>query len=213
MLSRNNTVAASCLAVVVGMVGLSYAAVPLYDLFCRVTGYGGTPQRADAAPGAVSDRVITVRFDTNIDRALPWTFQPEQRSVQVKVGENRLVFFRAVNNSDRSIVGHATFNVVPDRAGRYFSKIQCFCFTEQRLDPGQSVEMPVSFFIAPEILTDRDGDSIQRDHPLLHVLSRGQSEGGRQDDARPRARFRCPRFASENAPIQEYRALSQLEEK
>jgi cytochrome c oxidase assembly protein subunit 11 len=108
----------------------------------------------------VGDRIINVRFDTNTDRELPWTFQPEQRSVTVKVGENRLVFFRAVNNSDRSIVGHATFNVVPDRAGRYFSKIQCFCFTEQRLDPGQSVDMPVSFFIAPEILTDPDGRGI-----------------------------------------------------
>jgi cytochrome c oxidase assembly protein subunit 11 len=160
-MSRNSTVVASCLAVVFGMVGLSYAAVPLYDLFCRATGYGGTPQRADAAPTTISERVITVRFDTNTDAALPWTFQPEKRSVQVKVGENRLVFFQAVNNSDRPIVGHATFNVVPDRAGRYFSKIQCFCFTEQKLNPGQSVEMPVSFFIAPEILTDRDGDSIQ----------------------------------------------------
>jgi cytochrome c oxidase assembly protein subunit 11 len=160
VLSRNNAVFGLCLALVVGMVGLSYAAVPLYDLFCRATGYGGTPQRADAAPTTMSDRIVTVRFDTNTDPALPWSFQPEQRAVKVKVGENRLVFFRAVNNSDRSIVGHATFNVVPDRAGRYFSKIQCFCFTEQRLDPGQSVEMPVSFFIAPEILTDRDGDHI-----------------------------------------------------
>ena len=159
--SQNRMVLVSCLALVFGMVGLSYAAVPLYDLYCRVTGYGGTPQRADAAPGVVSDRVITVRFDTNTDAALPWTFQPEKRSVQVKVGENRLVFFHAANNSERAIVGHATFNVVPDRAGRYFSKIQCFCFTEQKLDPGQSVEMPVSFFIAPEILTDRDGDSIR----------------------------------------------------
>ena len=160
LLSRNNAVLVSCLAVVIGMVGLSYAAVPLYDLFCRVTGYGGTPQRAAAAPGAVGDRLSHVRCDTNTDRERPWTFQPEQRSVTVKVGENRLVFFRAVNNSDRSIVGHATFNVVPDRAGRYFSKIQCFCFTEQRLDPGQSVDMPVSFFIAPEILTDPDGRGI-----------------------------------------------------
>jgi cytochrome c oxidase assembly protein subunit 11 len=151
----------SCLAVVVGMVGLSYAAVPLYDLYCRVTGYGGTPQRASVAPSVISDRMIKVRFDTNTDPALPWTFQAEQRSVQVKVGENRLVFFHAVNNSDRAIVGHATFNVVPDKAGRYFNKIQCFCFTEQKLDPGQSIEMPVSFFIAPEILSDRDGDNVQ----------------------------------------------------
>jgi cytochrome c oxidase assembly protein subunit 11 len=160
MLSRNNTVVVSCLAVVIGMGGLAYAAVPLYDLFCRVTGYGGTPQRADAAPLTVSDRTITVRFDTNTDSALPWSFQPEKRAVQVKVGENRLVFFRAVNNSDRAVVGHATFNVVPEQAGRYFSKIQCFCFTEQKLDPGQSVEMPVSFFIEPEILTDRGASRI-----------------------------------------------------
>lgn len=160
LLSRNNAVFGSCLALVVGMVGLSYAAVPLYDLFCRATGYGGTPQRAAAAPDTVSDRIVTVRFDTNTDPALPWSFQPEQRSVQVKVGENRLVFFRAVNNTDRSIVGRATFNVVPERAGRYFSKVQCFCFNEQRLDAGQSIEMPVSFFVAPEILTDRDGSHI-----------------------------------------------------
>jgi cytochrome c oxidase assembly protein subunit 11 len=160
MWSRNNTVVVSCLAVVIGMGGLAYAAVPLYDLFCRVTGYGGTPQRAEAAPGAVSERTVTVRFDTNIDRALPWSFQPEQRAVQVKVGETRLVFFRAVNNSDRPVVGRATFNVVPDRAGRFFSKIQCFCFTEQKLDPGQSVEMPVSFFIEPAILTDRGAAQI-----------------------------------------------------
>jgi cytochrome c oxidase assembly protein subunit 11 len=161
MLSRNNTVVVSCLAVVVGMTGLAYAAVPLYDLFCRVTGYGGTPQRADAAPAQISDRTVIVRFDTNIDRALPWSFQPEQRAVEVKVGENKLVFFRAANNSDRPVVGHATFNVVPERAGRYFSKIQCFCFTEQKLEPGQSVEMPVSFFIEPEILADRGAAHIR----------------------------------------------------
>src|SRR5262245_41452460 len=160
MWSRNNTVVVSCLAVVIGMGGLAYAAVPLYDLFCRVTGYGGTTQRASAAPNIVSDHIVTVRFDTNIDRALPWSFQPDQRSVRVKVGESRLVFFRAVNNSDHAIVGRATFNVVPEQAGRYFSKIQCFCFTEQRLEAGQSVEMPVSFFIEPGMLTDRSAAQI-----------------------------------------------------
>ena len=159
-LSRNGVVFGSCLAVVVGMVGMSYAAVPLYDIFCRATGYGGTPNRADAAPGAVSDRVITVRFDTNVDPALPWSFQPEQREVQVKVGEDRLVFFKAVNSGDAAVVGHASFNVIPDRAGRYFNKIQCFCFTEQRLEAGQSVEMPVVFFVSPEILKDHASDSI-----------------------------------------------------
>jgi cytochrome c oxidase assembly protein subunit 11 len=161
MLSRNNTVFVSCFAIVVGMVGLSYAAVPLYYAFCRATGYGGTPQRAQAAPLVVSENVMTVRFDTNVDPALPWTFQPEQRAVQVKLGENRLVFFRAVNNSDRPIVGHATFNVAPDGAGAYFNKIQCFCFTEQRLEPGQSVEMPVSFFVSPDILSVRGADAVQ----------------------------------------------------
>jgi len=235
MLSRNNAVFVSCLDVVIGMAGLSYAAVPLYDLFCRVTGYGGTPQRADAAPGAVSERIITVRFDTNVDRALPWSFQPEQRAVQVKVGENRLVFFRAVNNSDQPVVGHATFNVVPDRAGRYFSKIQCFCFAEQRLDPGQSVEMPVSFFIAPEILTDRGGDRIHEItlsytfYPAANQKAVGKTTSAARSAPKafsgevPSARLarlmfngaaKPPRrFAVENAPIQEYRALSRLEEK
>jgi cytochrome c oxidase assembly protein subunit 11 len=159
-LTRDHAVFASCLAVVIGMVGMSYAAVPLYYMFCRATGYGGTPNRADAAPGAVGNRVFTVRFDTNVDPALPWSFAPEQRSVQVKMGENRLVYFRAVNRSDRPIVGHAAFNVAPDNAARYFNKIQCFCFTEQRLEAGESVEMPVSFFVSPTIQKDRGNDTL-----------------------------------------------------
>lgn len=159
-LTRNDAVLAGCFAVVVGMVGASYAAVPLYYMFCRATGYGGTPNRADAAPGATGDRVITVRFDTNVDPALPWSFAPETRSVQVKVGEDRLVYFHAANKSNAAIVGHAAFNVAPDTAARYFTKIQCFCFTEQRLEAGESVDMPVSFFVAPGILTDRADDNL-----------------------------------------------------
>jgi cytochrome c oxidase assembly protein subunit 11 len=159
-LSRKQMTVVSCLAVVVGMVGLSYAAVPLYYAFCRATGYGGTPNRAEAAPGVVFDREITVRFDTNVDPALPWSFEPEQRSVKVKVGENKLVFFRASNNSSAPVIGRASFNVQPDNVARYFSKIQCFCFTEQRLEPGQTVDMPVSFFVAPEILKDHSDDSV-----------------------------------------------------
>ena len=159
--SRNNGVFAACFALVIGMVGASYAAVPLYYLFCRATGYGGTPNRADSAPGAVGDGLITVRFDTNVDPKLPWLFEPEQRLVQIRLGEDRLVYFRAVNRSAEPIVGHATFNVVPDSAARYFSKIQCFCFTEQRLDAGQSVDMPVVFFVAPEILSDRAASSVK----------------------------------------------------
>ncbi len=159
-LSRKQVTVLSCAAVVVGMVGMSYAAVPLYYAFCRATGYGGTPNRADAAPGVILDRVVTIRFDTNVDPALPWSFEPEQRSVKVKVGENKLVFFRAANNSSAPVIGHATFNVQPDNAARYFTKIQCFCFTEQRLEAGQPVEMPVSFVVAPEILKDRNDDGV-----------------------------------------------------
>jgi cytochrome c oxidase assembly protein subunit 11 len=159
-ITRNDAVVVTCLAVVAGMVGMSYAAVPLYRLFCQATGYGGTPARAEAAPGAVGKREITVRFDTNIDPNLPWLFEPEQRSVRVKLGEDKLVFFRAQNRSDRPIVGHAAFNVQPEAAARYFNKIQCFCFTEQKLEAGQSVDMPVSFFVSPEMLKDRREDNL-----------------------------------------------------
>jgi cytochrome c oxidase assembly protein subunit 11 len=158
--TRNDVVFVSCLLVAFGMVGAAYAAVPLYYIFCRATGYGGTPSRASAAPGATGERIIKVRFDTNVDPALPWTFLPEQRSVNVKVGEDYLVYFRATNHSQSAVVGHAAFNVAPDTIARYFSKIQCFCFTEQRLEGGESVEMPVSFFVAPGILKDHDGDSV-----------------------------------------------------
>ena len=158
--TRNAAVFASCFAVVVAMVGASYAAVPLYYMFCAATGYGGTPSRAAAAPGAVSDRVVTVRFDTNVDPNLPWAFVPEQRAVKVRIGEDKLVFFRAENHADHAVVGHASFNVQPEQAARYFNKIQCFCFTEQRLEPGESVDMPVSFFVSPAILKDRTGDSV-----------------------------------------------------
>ena len=157
---RNKMVFASCVAFAGGMLGLSFAAVPLYDLFCRATGYGGTPIRAEIAPLEISDRVMTVRFDTNIDPALPWAFYPEEREVTVRVGENRLVFFRAENRSDKTIVGRATFNVVPDVAARYFDKIQCFCFNEQKLEAGESADMPVSFFVSPDILKDHRFDGL-----------------------------------------------------
>jgi cytochrome c oxidase assembly protein subunit 11 len=159
-LTRNDVVLVSCFALVIGMVGASYAAVPLYYLFCRATGYGGTPNRANAAPGAVGNRIITVRFDTNVDPALPWSFLPETRSVQVRLGEDRLVYFHAVNKASVPIVGHAAFNVAPDEVARYFTKIQCFCFTEQRLEAGESVEMPVSFFVSPDLAKDRGNDTV-----------------------------------------------------
>jgi cytochrome c oxidase assembly protein subunit 11 len=161
-LSRNDKVVLYCAVGVVFMTGLSFAAVPLYDLFCRVTGYDGTPRRAAAAPAAdkIANRTITVRFDSNVDPALGWSFQPVARSVKVRVGESKLAFFRAKNEEAVPVVGHATFNVAPEKAAIYFAKVQCFCFTEQRLEPGQTVDMPVSFFVDPAILEDRNLDDV-----------------------------------------------------
>lgn len=162
-LRRNNrVVAATLVAVVGGMVGLAYASVPLYQLFCQVTGYGGTPQigaRAKIAAERVQPtaEVITVEFDANVNGDLPWTFAPGQRRVQVHLGEQTLVFFKAKNISDQPITGMATFNVSPHRAGSYFSKLECFCFTEQTLKPGEEIEMPVSFYVDPDI--HKNGDT------------------------------------------------------
>jgi cytochrome c oxidase assembly protein subunit 11 len=137
-----------------GMGGLAYASVPLYEIFCRVTGYGGTTQVAKSESRSVIDRVVRVRFDSNVNPALAWNFEPTQRSMELKVGENALAFYRAENQGDEVIVGTATFNVTPDKAGLYFNKIECFCFTEQVLKPGQSVDMPVTFFIDPAMNED-----------------------------------------------------------
>jgi cytochrome c oxidase assembly protein subunit 11 len=158
--SRNASVVAACLTFVVGMVGLSYAAVPLYEMFCQVTGYGGTPARADSASTETRDRMLTIRFDSNVDPALPWNFHPQSRTLDVRVGENRLAFYRAENRGREPVIGRATFNVLPERAARYFTKVECFCFTEQRLEAGESVEMPVSFYIDPAILDDREASDI-----------------------------------------------------
>ena len=157
---RNQVVAVVLATVVAGMVGLSFAAVPLYRVFCQVTGYGGTTQRAEAAPGTVGARVITVRFNADIAPNLPWAFQPVEREVRVRVGEEKLIFYAAKNRAAVPVTGTATFNVTPPKAGPYFDKVQCFCFTEQRLAAGQSVEMPVSFFIDPKIALDHDLDDV-----------------------------------------------------
>ncbi|MDX1540132.1 MAG: cytochrome c oxidase assembly protein [Geminicoccaceae bacterium] len=146
--------AAVAAGVVLGMLGLTAAAVPLYRLFCQVTGYGGTPQVADAAAEDVLDRTILVRFNADVDPDLPWSFQPVERAVEVRIGEERLAFYRAENRSDQPIVGTATFNVTPHTAGPFFAKIACFCFTEQVLQPGEAVDMPVSFYVDPAILED-----------------------------------------------------------
>jgi len=159
-LSRNDTVLASCVLVVAGMVGMSYAAVPLYYMFCAATGYAGTPARADAGSAQTADHTVTIRFDSNVDPNLPWRFLPDQRSIEVQLGENKLTFFKAENLGDTPITGHATFNVAPDRAAAYFTKIECFCFTEQTLAAGESVEMPVTFFVNPAMLEDRNAAGI-----------------------------------------------------
>lgn len=157
----NRSVVIVCLSALLFMGGLTWAAVPLYQLFCQVTGFGGTPMRADQVPNTVFDRVITVRLDSNVSKDLPWSFEPVQRTVDVKVGENMLAFYTARNTSDKPVTGTATFNVSPYAAGPYFAKVQCFCFTEQTLQPGESVEMPVSFFVDPSIMDDREADRIR----------------------------------------------------
>jgi cytochrome c oxidase assembly protein subunit 11 len=153
---RHGLVALICGVLVLGMAGLSFAAVPLYRLYCQVTGYQGTTQRAEKASDVVLERVVKVHFDANTAADLPWKFEPVQSSVNVKVGENTLAFFRATNLSDKTTVGTAIFNVTPDAVGPHFQKVQCFCFTEQKLEPGQSVDMPVSFFVDPAFATDEE---------------------------------------------------------
>ncbi|WP_428688149.1 cytochrome c oxidase assembly protein [Roseibium sp.] len=156
-ISRSNRkVAVVCAGVFVCMVGAAYAAVPLYNLFCSVTGFGGTPQVADADSDVIIDRKITVRFDGNVNHALSWQFKPVQRSVTMKMGETAQISYEATNTGKETTVGTSTFNVSPPTAGAYFNKLQCFCFTEQALKAGESVEMPVVFFVDPEM--DKDPD-------------------------------------------------------
>ena len=148
-----------------GMVGVGFAAVPLYQMFCQVTGFGGTTMRvsqevADATP-VYTANMISVRFDSNVAPALPWAFRPERTRDSLSVGARDMMIFIAKNTSDRPITGTATFNVTPEAAGRYFSKVQCFCFTEQTLEPGQEVRMPVVYFVDPKILDDPDAKDIR----------------------------------------------------
>ncbi|MEM8811513.1 MAG: cytochrome c oxidase assembly protein [Pseudomonadota bacterium] len=151
---RNRSVAIYCVAFVGLMVGASYAAVPLYDLFCRVTGYGGTTQVADTIPEQPIDRKVTIRFDANVAGGLPWDFDSKQREVRIQVGEAGAMDYIAVNTAQKTNWGTSTFNVTPYEAGIYFNKMECFCFTEQRLRPGERLEMPVVFFVDPAIDED-----------------------------------------------------------
>ena len=142
------------------MTGLAWVSIPLYRMFCQVTGLNGTTGRAEAAPGA-TDRQITVAFDSNVAPNLPWRFKPESRADTVAVGARDMAFFTATNTGTKPVTGTATFNVQPAQAGKYFKKIQCFCFTEQTLKPGETQRMPVIFFVDPAILTDPDARDIQ----------------------------------------------------
>jgi cytochrome c oxidase assembly protein subunit 11 len=158
--AQKNTRTAMIMAVVVAaMVGLAFASAPLYRAFCEATGFGGTPLRAERAPGAIPGQV-SVRFDANIHPGLPWRFEPEQTTVRIKPGAKTQIFYRAQNLSAREWTGQAVFNVSPDQAGKYFKKIQCFCFTEQTLKAGQTVDMPVVFFVDPQIKKDPDTSDI-----------------------------------------------------
>jgi cytochrome c oxidase assembly protein subunit 11 len=158
---KNARLAWSLVAVFGSMLGLAYAASPLYEAFCKATGFAGTPRVAVEGDRPVLKRTVDVRFDTNVDPNLSWRVEPVQRAVTVHLGEEKLVYFHATNRSQRPIVGTATYNVTPEPAGPWFNKIQCFCFTEQLLQPGQSIDMPVIFFVDPDMDKDRRYDNVR----------------------------------------------------
>ena len=158
--ARNRRIAVTAFCFAALMVGAAFAAVPLYRVFCQVTGFGGTPQVAESAPATVLQRRMTVRFNADMGPALPWEFAPVRRKISIRVGEQALAFYRARNLSDRAVTGTATFNVTPLKAGQYFNKIDCFCFTEQTLAPGASADMPVTFFVDPAIADDPNLDDV-----------------------------------------------------
>jgi cytochrome c oxidase assembly protein subunit 11 len=152
---KNKTVL-QAVSLVVFMGALAWASVPFYDWFCRVTGFGGITNTADAGSDEILDQTITIKFDASKDRDMPWDFKPMVREVELRIGETGLIFYEAYNPTDRPVAGQASYNVAPYQAGYFFNKIQCFCFEEQVLQPGERVEMPVTFYVDPEIVTDRD---------------------------------------------------------
>jgi cytochrome c oxidase assembly protein subunit 11 len=153
--TRSNTaIAGGLAAIVIGMVGLSFASVPLYKLFCSVTGYGGTPRVGLAESAGISNRTIEVRFNADTNPGLPWQFQPDQKAARLKLGEEQVAFYSARNEADTPVTGIAVYNVTPDKVGKYFHKTACFCFNQQTLAPGQKMEFPVSFWVDPAIASD-----------------------------------------------------------
>lgn len=155
MTNKRKTVVQT-VSLVVFMGALAWASVPLYDWFCRVTGFGGVPNTAQTGSDVILDKTIKVRFDASLDRDMPWEFKPVERQVEMRIGETGLVFYEAYNPTDRPVAGTASYNVTPYEAGNFFTKIDCFCFEQQVLQPGERVEMPVTFFVDPEIVDDRD---------------------------------------------------------
>lgn len=157
-------------AVALAMLGLGFAAVPLYRLFCQVTGFGGTTMRASESDAAIAERLgrsagagsISIRFDASIDRGMPWRFAPAQPTQSVAIGQRAMAFYTARNLSDRPVTGRASFNVEPEQAGRYFNKIQCFCFTQQTLKPGEEVRMPVLYYVDPKALDDPEMKGVEQ---------------------------------------------------
>ncbi len=171
---RNRRMLTGLVVLVVGMVGLAYASVPLYTLFCQATGFAGTTHRAERAPGVVLDRTVTVRFNADVNNGLAWSFRPNQRQVAVKLGETALVSYHAENRSKERVTGTAVFNVTPEKTGAYFSKIECFCFTEQTLGPGESADLPVAFFVDPALVKDpnmEDVDTITLSYTFYRAAS------------------------------------------
>ncbi|GGE34652.1 cytochrome c oxidase assembly protein CtaG [Agaricicola taiwanensis] len=158
---RHKRVAMICVLFGSTMLGAAFAAVPLYDLFCRVTGFGGTTTVASSAPAAALERTVKVRFDGNVAPGLSWEFVPEEREVTVKLGETRMVVYKATNLSSQDTWGTASYNVSPGITGSYFAKLQCFCFTKQHLKPGETLNMPVVFFVDPAIVEDGDASRVK----------------------------------------------------
>ena len=154
--------AAQLVAIALTMATLSFLSVPFYDWFCRTTGFGGAPSVADAGPDVILDQTISVRFDASLEAGMPWIFAPVQRSMDIRFGETGIAFYEAYNPTDRVVAGTASYNVTPDSAGGYFTKIACFCFEEQVLQPGERVRMPVTFFVDPALLTDPDGKFVHQ---------------------------------------------------
>jgi cytochrome c oxidase assembly protein subunit 11 len=177
-------VAAACGVFVAFMVGMAYAAVPLYTWFCKTTGFGGIPQVATVAPGQISDRKITVRFDANVGSGLPWRFEPERTFIDVKLGEVVTVYYSVTNLSQKETGGQAAYNVAPTTVGGYFVKINCFCFTEQHLAPRERREMAVVFYVDPDMVKDSDQDDLNT-ITLSYTFYPLRSKGGVTDSASP----------------------------